>query len=1140
MATKIQPEQIAQGGALDGYTLVWNTSLDMWIPDTIVGAGYSTIQEEGTPLTPRNVLNFVGSGFTAADDSTRTNVSLDTFLNTLATSGSVSLTAHVSGLLPFANIADLGALSVLGRASNSSGVMAAINAGTDNQVLRRSGTSIGFGSINLASSDAVTGDLPFSNIAQIATDRLLGRDTAGTGDIESLTVGGGIEFTGTGGIQTSAFTGDATKTAGGTALTLATVNSNVGSFGSATQVATFTVNGKGLITAASNTAISIPSTQVSDFTEAVQDILGAISVDSNTLDWTYNDPSNTLTANVKTQMSLTSDASGIKLTNDASSPGTSQYYGTNGSGVKGWYSITSGVTDHGALTGLSDDDHTIYALLAGRSAGQTLIGGTGAAESLILNSTSNATKGIVFINNAGGNVRIGGGTSASALQLLEPSGSGSNYTEFIARAQSGNITYQLPASQTQGYLRNIDGSGDLGWALVDISSTAHTTGNLPVSRLSSATLGSTLYFQSAATSTIEFRYADGTPGIWVEDNVTPNAYLGSKDGNYAVTASNNGVDIATTTKGFSFVAGTMRFKDADASHYAAIQAPTTISSNYTLTLPVDDGASGQYLKTDGSGVLSWDTPAGGGSSDGSSGAIQFSDGSGGFLSDEDNLFWNNGANTLELSGTTSSIYAVSITGQGHGVSVAPSGTISGALTAVNASADATGLVNYLITNTNTSTGGARLQLSVSSSSTGDPYIGMLVGDQNYVLGIDNDNGNKFILGQGTSPSGVTVPNFVFDGSSTGVGGVTSPTSKLHLPAGTATGNTAPLKFTSGTALTTPEDGAMEYHGSHLYFTIGSTRYQLDQQGGGSTSWADLVSGTQTGSLTATLATNETFAMSYDGGNFAYYADDATSTFKAFSKDQTQYIELNDADVRIGSGTSRMQYIDGALRLYDSDSTNYVQIQTAATGALTSNLTLTLPSNNGLSNNVLRTDGAGGLSWVDITSLGVGNVIGPGFSSNNQIVLFSGTGGTTLTGATGSGIVTSTSGVYGTLTAPTGDLVGTTESQTLTNKRIDPRVTSTASTTAPAPNIDTTDIYIITALAGNCTFGVPTGSPVQGQKLIYRIKDDGTARTLSYNAVYRAMGVVRPTTTVISKTLYLGCIYNATDSKWDIVAVNLEA
>ena len=54
----------------------------------------------------------------------------------------------------------------------------------------------------------------------------------------------------------TALTGDGTATGPGSALfTLATVNSNVGSFGSQTQVASFTVNGKGLITAASNITI---------------------------------------------------------------------------------------------------------------------------------------------------------------------------------------------------------------------------------------------------------------------------------------------------------------------------------------------------------------------------------------------------------------------------------------------------------------------------------------------------------------------------------------------------------------------------------------------------------------------------------------------------------------------------------------------------------------------------------------------------------------------------------------------------------------------------------------------------------------------------------------------------------------------
>ena len=49
--------------------------------------------------------------------------------------------------------------------------------------------------------------------------------------------------------------------------------------------------------------------------------------------------------------------------------------------------------DHGSIGGLSDDDHSGYALLAGRSGGQVLIGGTASGDDLTLQSTSNATRG---------------------------------------------------------------------------------------------------------------------------------------------------------------------------------------------------------------------------------------------------------------------------------------------------------------------------------------------------------------------------------------------------------------------------------------------------------------------------------------------------------------------------------------------------------------------------------------------------------------------------------------------------------------------------------------------------------------------------------------------------------------------------
>ena len=108
---------------------------------------------------------------------------------------------------------------------------------------------------------------------------------------------------------------------------------------------------------------------------------------------------------------------------------------------------------------------------------------------------------------------------------------------------------------------------------------------------------------------------------------------------------------------------------------------------------------------------------------------------------------------------------------------------------------------------------------------------------------------------------------------------------------------------------------------------------------------------------------------------------------------------------------------------------------------------------------------------------------------------------------------------------------------------DCRANGEASSAAPTPNADTTDFYFLSALAEGATFGAPTGSPVEGQKLVIRILDDGTARALAWDAGaggYIARGISLPVTTVISKYLYVGLIYNATADLWDCVARSQEA
>ena len=81
----------------------------------------------------------------------------------------------------------------------------------------------------------------------------------------------------------------------------------------------------------------------------------------------------------------------------------------------------------------------------------------------------------------------------------------------------------------------------------------------------------------------------------------------------------------------------------------------------------------------------------------------------------------------------------------------------------------------------------------------------------------NSSSAKGIYQSGSS----TTNNFV---GKTTFGATTSPTALVLLAAGTATANTAPLKFTSGTNLSSVEDGAVEYDGSNYFGSVGSTRY----------------------------------------------------------------------------------------------------------------------------------------------------------------------------------------------------------------------------------------------------------------------------------------------------------------------------
>jgi hypothetical protein len=219
---------------------------------------------------------------------------------------------------------------------------------------------------------------------------------------------------------------------------------------------------------------------------------------------------------------------------------------------------------------------------------------------------------------------------------------------------------------------------------------------------------------------------------------------------------------------------------------------------------------------------------------------------------------------------------------------------------------------------------------------------------------------------------------------------------------------------------------------------------------------------------------------------------------------------------------------------------------------------------GISGSSSGANGVGGsFTSTSVTGVKIGvNASATGAGGTNKGAVFGATGGVTnysiqLTdGTEGSGKFlksvtangeanwssianTDVSGL-GTLATQSGTFSGTssgtnTGDQTFLNARVQ-TVTSSATVTP----VSTNDLVIVTAQAVGLTLANPTGTFTEGQALMIRIKDNATARTIAFDTNYRAIGVTLPTTTVISKTLYLGIIYNSTDSKWDIIGYNIQA
>lgn len=492
------------------------------------------------------------------------------------------------------------------------------------------------------------------------------------------------------------------------------------------------------------------------------------------------------------------------------------------------------------------------------------------------------------------------------------------------------------------------------------------------------------------------------------------------DGTNRVVASsgNTYFDLASDFTGAAWAPQTLRFYEQgdNGSNFVGFKAATALSTDTTWIWPTADATiAGQFLSSNGSGVLSWASGGGGGG-----------------------------------SGTVTS---VSFTG---GLISVANPTTTPALTVAGTSG---GIPYFSSASTWASSGALTASALVLGGGAGATPTSLALGTANQVLGMNNAgtaHEYKTLAGTGSQ---ITVTQ--------GVG-----TTTLSIPATfTPPGSLNPVNYTYIQGGTTDQEAGAEF------IFLGATTRSI------------LTVGSNTSTLTA---------------NNSLFSETIAQSTITEAGSGTHPI--------IGALGIRSPVINNGAGATTNASTLY--IEGAPTGTATPANVYALWIDDGsarIDGNLLLSEG-GVINWDngDATLTQVGDVV-------------------TLAGAD---LKISTPGTASTSVAT---IDGT---QTLTNKRITQRVVSLSDATSFTLSLDTADMntQANTQATGTLTANAPSGTPTDGQKIVFRIKSTNV-QTYAWNAIFRGgTYLALPiTSTGSSKTDYLGFIYNSADTKYDFVS-----